>query len=435
MSVLRSAILAFLLVAGTVSAQEYQDRYARLWNLFGLNEANLVNTGLTVFPTLGIAPGGEYEGMAKAYTSLAREATFLDANPAGSVFVPVTELTILHSDLQEDVTMETLIYTVRPDRLGDLGLAAGGKFLRLPFQPVTVLETLPADRYAEFVTAANVSYRLFRRYPFDGVGIGLTAKIAYRSIPQVLYSHLPSVAGTNQNALGVLADVGVMTRFNLLKFHVARDKNFFLGAALRNAGPLIRDEPPPTVAAVGLGWRPFRPTLVSADLLVPVSLFPERFPAAPVGFALGMALTLTEFLQLHTGFRYENATPAFAMGTIVGLQDFSLVANYNLDVTTQSGALDRFSVQVRFDLGDRGRDEIQDRIDELYLEALVQVAEGNLEAAAGNLQLATELDPRFGPADALLRQVERTIALERQLQETQEQGIPGLDGASEQDVP
>jgi hypothetical protein len=239
------------------------------------------------------------------------------------------------------------------------------------------------------------------------------------------------VAGTNQNALGGLVDLGLMTRFNFLKFHVARDKNFFVGAALRNAGPLVRGEPPPTVAAAGIAWRPFRPTLISADLLWPLSFFPDQFPAAPIGFAVGGALTLTDSLQIHTGFRYENATPAFAMGTIVGLQDFSLVANYNLDVTTRSGALDRFSVQVRFDLGDRGREDLQDRLDELYVEALVQVAEGNLEAAVGNLRTATELDPRFGPADALLRQVERTIALEQQLQETQEQGIPGLSGASE----
>lgn len=428
MGVLRPLILLAMLIASPLSAQEFQDRYARLWNLFGLREENLLNTGLTVFPTLTIGPGGEYEGMAKAYTALAREATFLDANPAGSAFVPATEFTILHSDLQEDVTMETLIYTIRPDRLGDFGLAAGGKFLRLPFQPVTVLETLPSDRYAELVGGANVAYRLFRRYPFDGVAVGLTAKLAYRSIPQALYSHLPSVAGTNQNALGVLADLGLMTRFNFLKFHVARKENFFIGAALRNAGPLVRGEPPPTVAAAGVAWRPFRPTLISADFLWPLSFYPDLFPAAPIGFAVGGALTLTDFLQVHTGFRYENATPAFAMGTIVGLQEFSVVANYNLDVTTRSGALDRFSVQVRFDLGDRGRKELQDRLDELYVEALIQVTEGNLEAAVGNLVTATELDSRFGPADALLRQLERTIALEQLLQETQEQGIPGLTG-------
>ena len=80
-------IAGLLLATHDLAAVEFSDIYAWIGNRRG---AQPQNTGLTIFPTLIIPSGGEFEGMATAYTAVARDVSFLDANAAASATLRTT---------------------------------------------------------------------------------------------------------------------------------------------------------------------------------------------------------------------------------------------------------------------------------------------------------------------------------------------------------
>ena len=56
----------------------------------------------------------------------------------------------------------------------------------------------------------NVSYNFFPSYYFSGLSVGANVKVAYRSIPDAIY--------LNQSVFAAMLDVGMLTRFDFLKF-------------------------------------------------------------------------------------------------------------------------------------------------------------------------------------------------------------------------
>ena len=97
------------------------DFYFRLSEAFSAYEDP--NTGLTIFPTLLIPMGGKYEGMGTAYTAVAVDSGFLEANPSGSATLEQTELSLLHHSWIADSILEGVFYTMRDN---DLGIGFGG---------------------------------------------------------------------------------------------------------------------------------------------------------------------------------------------------------------------------------------------------------------------------------------------------------------------
>jgi len=164
------------------------------------------NTGLTLFPTLLVPMGGEYEGMGTAYTAVGRDASFLEANPAASSNLEQTELSLYHTNLIADTSMEGLAYTMRFD---DLGLGVGGKHLHVPFTSYDDFGAqIGTARYTETVVAANVSYNFLSSFYFHGVSAGANLKAAYRNIPDRI--------APNQSGAGIMTDMGLLSRFHFL---------------------------------------------------------------------------------------------------------------------------------------------------------------------------------------------------------------------------
>ncbi len=367
-------------------------------------ESQTSNAGLTLFPTLIIPIGGEFEGMGQAYTAVARDVSFLDANPAASSTLEFTEITFTHNNWIADSSIDGLLYT---QRARAFGFGAGGKFLHLPFTEYDERSRQVAGgRYSEGTVGLNLSYNLFRSFYFPGVAVGATVKGAYRYVP-------PAIA-PDQSAAALAADVGLLSRFNFLKSFASRTPNFAIGASARNLGLPVEGVPLPTVITAGIAYDPIRPITIATDLILPVS-FAAEVPAPPIGGAAGLSVQITRFFSLRSGVLLRWGASRFSAGATLELTDFSVDMNYNLDLGTQFRFMDRFSVQMRLNFGDEGRETLQDRVDQLYLNAWRAAASGEIDRAVELSSSALELDPDFTPAMELLALSLETIELQQTL--------------------
>jgi hypothetical protein len=404
-SVLRKGFVTFLFFLFATfpgSAFDLTDIPFGLADMFGADEVE--NTGLTVFPTLMIPTGGEYESMGTAYTAVARDISFFEANPAASSRLPQTMAAIMHNNLIADANMEGLWYTTRFEHFG---MGAGLKFLHVPFTEYDPAGEQEASiRYTETVAILNASYNFLHSFAFQGVSVGANIKAAHRNIPEVI--------APGQSAFGVMMDVGALTRFDVAKFYPSREKNFSVGIAARNLGPAVQEEPLPSYATLGIAYAPIRPLTLSADYNVPFILFSD-LPAQKPYLATGLSAQITDFLSTQLGFVVRGGNPRMSLGTGLALEKVKLDMNYTLDMTTQTNAVDRFSIQASFDMGDRGRGDRAQMVEDYYLESLVAFAEGNIEETirlAGN---ALEIDPTFQPAAETLASAQRLLTLQRRM--------------------
>jgi len=396
------------LVLGSLDAAGMSEETFSTWygEIAGQYEIEAVeNTGLTVFPTLDIPMGGEYEALGSAYTAAARDVTFLEANPAASSNLENTELAVFHNNLIADTNMESAAYTTR---IEDFGTGVGVKYLHVPFTEYDDFGVQQATaRYSEAVAAFNVSYNFFNSFYFDGVAAGANVKLAYRNIPEVIVA--------DQSAAGIMVDLGVLSRFDLLKFYPSRSRNFALGTTIRNVGPNVLEEPLPTVWSIGTAYSPLRPLLLSFDFNVPMIPF-SNLSAPDPGYAFGTAVTVTDFFTIRGGYQIKGGNPRISMGGSVRIQDMTVTVNYTLDMTTQLAAFDRFSLQAGFSLGDRGRGARQDTVRSLYLDALEAFAAGDLEETIELTDNALELDPSFQPAEETRAMASRMLELQNQME-------------------
>lgn len=388
--------------ASGVSEEAFSDWYGDIASRAAVEDVE--NTGLTVFPTLNIPSGGEYEAMGTAYTAGARDVSFFEANPAASADLRNTELALYHNNLIADTSMESMGYTTR---LEDFGIGVGGKFLHVPFTEYDDFGIQQGTaRYLETIVAANLAYNFFNSFYFNGVAIGANLKFAYRGIPEQI--------APNQSAAGTMVDVGVLSRFNVLKFYPSRDRNFAIGSVLRNFGPNVLDEPLPTTWTTGIAYSPLRPLLIGFDVSVPLTPF-SPLPAEPPSIATGIAATVTDFFVMRSGFQVKGGNPRITMGGSVELESMVITVNYTLDMTTQLTAFDRFSLQASFPLGDRGRGDREEQVRTLYLDALQAFAAGDLERTIELARQVVNLDPTFQPAAETLQMAERMQSLQEQM--------------------
>lgn len=401
----RTAVFClFLLITGSVAALEFSDVYATLGA-----DTEVSNTGLYIFPTLVIPSGGEFEGMGQAYTAVARDASFFDANPAGSATLQFTELTFAHNNWIADSTIEGVMYSRRLGDIGldELGVAVGGKFLHVPFTEYDVLSRqVSGGRYSEGTIGVNASYNFDfgRSFEFPGLAVGATIKSAYRYVP-------PQIA-PNQSAVGFAVDLGALTRFNFLKAYSSRTPNFGVGISLRNVGLPVQGEPLPSQFTAGIAYLPLSAITLATDIILPFSLAPG-VPAPSLAGAAGMSVRIAPFFTAQAGMLLRWGGSRISMGANIDLTDISIDVNYNLDLATQFSTIDRFSVQARLNFGDEGRGALRDLVDSYYLDAWRASAAGDLEQAIELAERAISLNPEFTPAITL-----RDITLDTlQLQE------------------
>lgn len=405
-------ILLFLGGPGRTHADDWSEFYAEgsallaesdIWHTL-FTQGGRRQTGLTVFPLLEIPLGGERESMGSAYTAVGRDLSAIEANPAATATMNYTELGLFHRNYIADTSVEGAAYATR---FGDLGLGSVARYLHVPFtgRDDRGRQTLSA-RYSELSAAANISYNFFRSYAFHGLSLGMNAKVAHRSVPEII--------APDQSATSFLVDAGALVRFNFLKPFASRDRNAAFGVAARNVGTLALDESPPALVAAGLAYRPLRPITIAFDAEIPFNLVSDT-PSAPFAVAAGTSIRVTDFFSAGTGIRLKGGNPRISLGGNLDFDSVSMSVNYTLDMVTQLSGPDNFSVEARFNFGDRGRAERRRHLEDLYLEGVEALTAGELERAVSLLEQAVEIDPRFEPAVETLENARRARALEEQM--------------------
>jgi tetratricopeptide (TPR) repeat protein len=191
---------------------------------------------------------------------------------------------------------------------------------------------------------------------------------------------------------------------------------------MKNLGLPALDEPMPTTATLGIAYSPIRPLTWALDFNLPVSFLPDEAPAERWYLATGLNLSVASFLQLQTGFQLKGDNPRVSVGSQLDLKKVSFVLNYNLDLSGRLNPLDKFSIEAKLNLGDRGRLSERDRVDELYLNGLESYAHGQLAEAIAFWQQALEIDPGFAPARENIATAEKALKLQQEMEQQLEAG-------------
>ncbi|MDR2965553.1 MAG: UPF0164 family protein [Treponema sp.] len=405
-------LAVFTLFAQTLSLnadENWGDIADFLNNIYGIDN----NTGLTAFPVLNVPMGGRSEGMAGAFAAISDDISFLEFNPAGSSMLEKSELAFFHNNWVADTKLEGAAYATR---FGNLGIAAGAKWLYTPFTEYNYYgERVSSGYYSEGVAILNVSYNLFPSYYFSGVSIGVNLKGAFRLVPDFTdnYDNILSGSGMDQSAAMGMADIGILTRFNFLKFYAAREQNMSVALVAKNLGPPASGEALPTVFNAAIAYKPIRPLIISFDFFYPFNLLDYTLSELPYG-ALGLSVQVADFLSMRTGLMVKAGTSRFTIGSAIIIDNITLDINYTLDLLTQFQPLNRISLGVRINLGDKGRKQLSDKVDELYLLGVEAHARGNLADAKLCWEEALSIDSGFTPAkEALIMMENREDLIKR----------------------
>ena len=364
-----------------------------------------LNTGTTVFPLLRIPPGGKAEAMGTAQAAVASDSSSIMYNPAITSVLDLTELAFSHNNWISNTSIENVLYTTRLD---NLGIGGGLKVLYLPFTAYDEWAEAYAKGYPlEAILTLNASYNFFRNFYFNGLSAGLSLKTGYRHIAEVFYA--------DQSSLAIMADLGLYSSFSFLKFYDSRNDNFSVGVVLRNAGVETGGEALPTEFSTGIAYSPIRPLNIAVDFNLPVNLLGE--PSERWYLAGGFEAVMTEFFSVQGGFNYRGSTPRISLGSTIDLEDMAFNINYTNDLATSKEPLDRFSIEAKLKLGDEGRYERQQMVDELYIAGLDAYANGDLVKAISYWEAALKVDSSFTPAEEFIASASRSLDLLQQMEE------------------
>jgi len=177
-------------------------------------------------------------------------------------------------------------------------------------------------------------------------------------------------------------------------------------------------DPLPSAMTAALAYKPLRPLLFSFDFTLPMNFQDISLSEKPYA-ALGFAADVTNFLSMRTGVMAKAGSMRITLGSAINLDKMTLDINYTLDLLTQIQPLNRVSLGVRLDLGDQGRKDLSERVDELYLLGLDAYSRSELRAARNYWEEALRLDPRFTPAREGLGVVNNTLHMEERIYDMQ----------------
>jgi len=363
---------------------------------------------LTAFPIVRVPMGGSGAGMSGAFSAVATDISFLDYNPAGSSRLEMSEFAFFYNSM---INGANLLGTAFATRFGDMGFAAGAKWMYFPFSEFNIFgNRFYRSFYTEGLATLNFSNNFLRGFNFSGISIGANLKGAVRIIPGLEKS---------QTVVTVMADVGALTQFNFLKFYQARQRNAAAALVVRNIGPSARRDPLPTEIVAGLSYRPARMLLFAFDYTFPLNL-DKPSNSEPSFWASGISIDVTSFLTLRGGVSGNPEITRFSVGSGFNLQKFMVELNYTQVFQPDNTSANWISLGVRFNLGDKGRKAAADAVLALYLQGIESYSKRDFAAAQNFWEQALALDPGFDPAREGLEVIRRTFEVEDRVLELQQ---------------
>ncbi len=399
-------IIAFFLIFSQCTfcfALTYSDATESMTDIFSFLSAD-ENAGSSTFYSLNIPSGARAESLGGAYTGLSNDISYFDYNPAASALLDETELAVFHNAWIADSALETLAATTR---FGDLGIGGAVKCFYVPFTEYDYYGTKQTDGYySETTGILNVSYNFLHGYYFKGIALGANLKGSWRAMPDYMDDETgEKQKGLSQSAAALMADFGAMSRFNFLKFFQSRDANCAVGVNIKNIGAAFtgfgssieKDDPIASVVSVGFSYRPFEVFTFTADFSQPINLFsPSESEQFSVG--CGMIFQVAKPFAILTGLLVKGSNPRFSLGGEAVYKGVQLNVNYTLDLTTSFNPVNHISLSAKIKLGDRGRAEIAEQVDALYIDGLEKYTAGNYEGAIESWNKALALNAGFDPA-------------------------------------
>ena len=412
-------IILIILIQVNMYAQSFDPgAYGSLSDYFNSMFGSNPNAGLTAFPVLNIPMGGRSEGMAGAFTAVSDDISFIEYNPAGSSMLARSELGLFHNNWVGDSNVESLIYA---NRSGDyIGFAGGLKWFYIPFTEYNYYgQRAATGYYSEGVATLNLSRTFFSTYDFTGVSAGINLKGAFRFVPDYTDSDdlgnpqgsIIQGSGDSQSAIAIMADLGLLTRFNLFKFYTSRERNASAALVLRNIGPSVMGDALPAALVAGISYKPIRPVLFAFDFILPINFENPDYSESPY-WTFGTSVSVTSFLSMRAGFMGRGGGSRLTIGSSIVLDRIALEVNYSLDLMTQMRPLNRVSLGLRFDLGDNGRAERAAMVDELYLLGLDEYRLGQYQGALYYWEECLRLNPKFRPAEEAIYIIQRALDLQ-----------------------
>jgi hypothetical protein len=353
--------------------------------------------------------GGSAEGLSGAFSAVCDDVSFIEWNPAGSAMLSRSSLAFFHNNWIADTKVEAAAFS---KQIKNFGFGAAGKWLYTPFTEYDEWgKRESTGYYSEALATLNVSYKFLSGYYFSGFALGVNIKGAMRITPE-----FASYSRSSQSDAMVLGDIGLLTRFNFLKFYNARDKNFSVGLVLRNIGPDMAGEPMPTAAVAGIAYKPLRPVSISFDFFYPFDMMrvfagrEESLAEKPYA-ATGISVSIAKFLSLRAGFMLRSSGSRVTVGSTIALSSITFDINYTLDLVTQIQPMNRLTLGVRLELGDGGASAMSNRVDELYLKGLDAYASGDEGLALDFFNQVLNLSPRFDPALQAMRAINNASSI------------------------
>jgi tetratricopeptide (TPR) repeat protein len=122
---------------------------------------------------------------------------------------------------------------------------------------------------------------------------------------------------------------------------------------------------------------------------------------------------------MRVGLMGKAGSVRITLGSAVELDKIALDINYTLDLLTQFQPLNRVSLGVRFNLGDGGRKEIAEKVDQLYLAGLDSYSRGDYQIAREYWEDALALNPKFDPAREGLNTISHTQSVRQRINDMQ----------------
>ena len=387
------------------------------------------NEGLTGFRSLSISSGGREESLGGAFTGLADDISFFEANPAGSCLLRKGEVAVFHNSWIADSNIETLAWA---DRFQNLGLGAKIKCFYVPFTEYNYFGNRVAGSYYSETTAClNASYNFFKGYYFKGLAVGGNFKVAWRSVPDYANNETDAIiigSGLAQSALGIMADLGAMMTFDFFKNFASREPNLRIGVCAQNLGAAFTgfgsqgsfavDDPLPSAVTAGVSYRAFKPLAFTVDFSQPLN-FMDFSKNGTWSAGAGIDIFVTDFLEFMAGFRLKGGNPRISLGSEFRIKKFIFDINYTFDLTSSTNPVNHFSLSARVNLGDHGRKLRQDRCDDLYTKGLDEYSKGNYQDAVEFWRAALKEDKSFTPAQRWIQTVEGSDRLYKRVLDIQ----------------
>ncbi len=377
------------------------------------------NEGETSFNSLLIPVYSRAEALGASYTGISDDIGFIEYNPAASSVLTFTELGIFHNQWIADSAIDEIAWT---GRTNNLGYAFAGKCFYVPFtQYNTFGRSIASSYYTESFAAANISYNIAHGYTFKGIAIGLTLKGGYRGMPEFIEDEENNVknSGFSNSAFAVMADAGVLLRFNLAKIYSSREPNLRIGVAVNNIGVSFTNlgksidtkEGLPSSVSTGVSYTFLKPFTLSGEFRLPFNIMNGHLGKWSAG--LGLEYKLSSAFSFLGGLQLKNDNPVISIGAQAAVEGIQLNMSYSLDFASSLTPLNRISLSAKIQIGDRGRIALQNKVDDLYRQGILYYVEcckqTDTKSALEYLDLAIETlkevlvtDSSFDPAQKAL---------------------------------